>query len=177
MAVQIGGKPDAGFDNPIGMLQDCHRRIERFVGLLGLVVRQAEGRALSPEECGAVEAALRYFRESGPRHNSDEEESLFPRMRQGGAAEVLQHVERLEEEHRHSEALHQEAAELFDEWMAEGELSVANRSRLRAVTARLEQMYREHIRIEEQVVFPRASQMLDRKAVEAIGAEFRSRRA
>lgn len=176
MAVQIGAKPDAGFDDPIGMLQDCHRRIERFVGLLGLVARQAEGRALNPEECEAVEASLRYFRESGPRHNSDEEDSLFPRMRQGGAAEVLRDVDRLEGEHRQSEALHKEASELFDRWMADGELSAVDRSRLRAVTTRLEQMYREHIRIEEQVVFPCASQMLDRKAVESIGAEFRSRR-
>ncbi len=177
MAVQIGAKPDAGFDDPIGMLQDCHRRIERFVGLLGLVARQADGRALNTEECEAVEAALRYFHESGPRHNSDEENSLFPRMRQGGAAQVLHDVERLEGEHRQSEALHKEAAELFDRWMADGELSVVDRSRLHAVTTRLEQIYREHIRIEEQVVFPCAAQMLDRKAVEAIGAEFRSRRA
>lgn len=176
MAVQIGAKADAGFDDPIGMLRDCHRRIERFVGLLGLIVRQAEGRPLSVEECEAVEAAQRYFRESGQRHNSDEEESLFPRMRQGGAAEVLRDVERLEDEHRQSEALHKEAAELFDRWMADGELPAVDRNRLHAVTARLEQMYREHIRIEEQVVFPCASQMLDSKAVEAIGAEFRSRR-
>jgi hemerythrin-like domain-containing protein len=179
-AVQIGAKPDAGFDDPIGMLRDCHRRIERFVGLLGLVARQAEGRALSPEECEAVEASLRYFRESGPRHNCDEEESLFPRMRQGGAGkvlhDVLHDVDRLEGEHRQSEALHKEASELFDRWMADGELSVVDRSRLHAVTTRLAEMYREHIRIEEQVVFPCASQMLDRKAVESIGAEFRSRR-
>ena len=181
MAVQIGAKQDAGFDDPIGMLQDCHRRIERFAGLLGLVARQAEGRALSPEECEAVEASLRYFRESGPRHNRDEEESLFPRMRQGGADkglhDVLNDVDRLEGEHRHSEALHKEAAELFGRWMADGELSAVDRSRLHAVITGLQQMYREHIRIEEQVVFPCAAQMLDRNTVEAIGAEFRSRRA
>lgn len=177
MAVQIGAKPDAGFNDPIGMLQDCHRRIERFVGMLARVEQQAQGRALSAEEGEAVEAALRYFRESGPRHNSDEEESLFPRMREGGAAEVLRDVERLEGEHRQSEALHKEAAELFDQWMADGELAVVDRNRLRAVTARLEQIYAEHIRIEEQVVFPCASRMFDRKAVEAIGTEFRARRA
>jgi hemerythrin-like domain-containing protein len=177
MAVQIGAKADAGFDDPIGMLQDCHRRIERFAGLLGQVARQADGRALGAEECEAVEAALRYFRESGPRHNADEEESLFPRMRQGGAAEVLRDVERLEDEHRQSEALHKEAAELFDRWMADGALAAVDRGRLHAVIARLELIYREHIRIEEQVVFPRAAQMLDPKTVAAIGAEFRRRRA
>jgi len=34
MAIQIGAKPDSGFDDPIGMLKDCHRRIERFLGIL-----------------------------------------------------------------------------------------------------------------------------------------------
>ena len=24
MAIQIGAKPDSGFDDPIGMLKDCH---------------------------------------------------------------------------------------------------------------------------------------------------------
>lgn len=30
MAFQIGAKPDSSFDDPIGMLKDCHRRIESF---------------------------------------------------------------------------------------------------------------------------------------------------
>jgi hypothetical protein len=38
MAIQIGAKPDSGFDDPIGMLKDCHRRIESFLGILCVVV-------------------------------------------------------------------------------------------------------------------------------------------
>jgi hypothetical protein len=34
MAIQIGAKPDNGFDDPIGMLKDCHRRIEHFPYML-----------------------------------------------------------------------------------------------------------------------------------------------
>ena len=30
----------------------------------------------------ALESALRYFREAAPKHTADEEESLFPRLRQ-----------------------------------------------------------------------------------------------
>ena len=36
MAIQIGAKPDSGFDDPIGMLKDCHRRIVSFLGILAL---------------------------------------------------------------------------------------------------------------------------------------------
>ena len=34
MPVQIGARPDSGFDDPIGMLKDCHRRIAHFAGVL-----------------------------------------------------------------------------------------------------------------------------------------------
>lgn len=177
VAVQIGGKPDSGFDDPLGMLADCHRRIERFLHMLRRVAEQADGRALSAEEVDAVDAALRYFHEAGPRHNRDEEESLFPRLRDSQAAQVVGQVEHLEAEHQQTEALHKEAAELFARWEAEAALEGADRARLRAVTTRLEEIYREHIRLEEEVVFPCAARILDRDAVAAIGAEFKARRA
>src|ERR1017187_1715161 len=81
VAIQIGAKPDSGFDDPIGMLKDCHRRIERFLHILCVVAERAAGRGLTDEETAGVQAALRYFREGGQRHTADEEESLFPRLR------------------------------------------------------------------------------------------------
>ena len=176
MPVQIGAKPDSGFDDPIGMLADCHRRIERFLHILSQVAGRAEGRALSGEECDAVEAALKYFQESGPRHNSDEEQSIFPRLR-NAHAEVMVEVDRLEGEHKETEALHQEAAELYARWMGEGALHGADRNRLHAIVTRLERIYREHIRLEEDVVFPCAAKILDGREVAQVGAEFKARRA
>ena len=54
MAIQIGAKPDSGFDDPIGMLKDCHRRIESFLGILCVVVDRAQGRNLTDEERDAL---------------------------------------------------------------------------------------------------------------------------
>ena len=92
MAVQIGAKPDSGFDDPIGMLKDCHRRIEHFLDILFLIAECAHARALTGEERSAVQAALQYFHVGGERHNADEEESLFPRLRgesSGGSLEEI----------------------------------------------------------------------------------------
>jgi hypothetical protein len=36
MVIQIGGRPDSGFDDPLGRPQDCHRRIERFLWLYAI---------------------------------------------------------------------------------------------------------------------------------------------
>ena len=81
MAIQIGAKHDSGCDDPIGMLTDCHRRIERFLGVLCKVIQAAGRRSLTEEEKSAVQAAINYFQQGGQRHTSDEEESLFPRLR------------------------------------------------------------------------------------------------
>jgi hemerythrin-like domain-containing protein len=174
--VQIGAKPDSGFDDPIGMLKDCHRRVERFLDILYKVVRQAQSCALNSEEKDAVEAALHYFHESGPRHNMDEEGSLFPRLRELGTATVLSEVQRLESEHVEAGALHSEAAQLYAKWIAEAGLEAAATTRLLSVTGQLQAIYQEHIHIEEDVVFPLAAKLLGSQALSAMGSEFKRRR-
>src|SRR5262252_10900664 len=81
MPIVIGAKRESDFTDPIGMLGDCHRRIEMFLNVLVRVAEQARGDALNAEQRGALESALRYFREAAPKHTADEEESLFPRLR------------------------------------------------------------------------------------------------
>src|SRR4051794_32889478 len=105
MTIQIGGKLDSGFDDPIGMLKDCHRRIESFLNVLCVVAGRAQGRSLTREESEGILAALHYFRTGGQRHTADEEESLFPRLR-SIASESLKEIDGLEEDHREANQLH-----------------------------------------------------------------------
>jgi hemerythrin-like domain-containing protein len=176
MGIQIGAKPDSGFDNPIGMLTDCHRRIEHFLNILCVVVEQAAGRALTDEEKGAVQSALQYFRVGGQRHTADEEESLFPRLRAASATVTLKELSGLESDHRDADDLHRAADTLYTAWIATGPLSPDDEQRLLLITKRLRHLYEEHIRVEEQTVFPLAAQMLDTGTIAAIGREFRKRR-
>lgn len=176
MGIQIGAKPDSGFDNPIGMLTDCHRRIERFLHILCLVAERAHGRALTAEETEAVEAALHYFQEGGQRHNADEEDSLFPRLRTLSSNEDWQEVAALVSDHRHAGELHAAVEDLYHAWIAAGSLTDEEEAKLLSATGELRHLYEAHIRTEEEIVFPRAARLLDRSAVEAIGKEFRTRR-
>ena len=121
MAIQIGAKPDSGFDDPIGMLKDCHRRIESFLGILCVVVDRAQGRSLADEERNAVKAALEYFRTGGQRHTADEEESLFPRLRKSNA-KSFEEIDRLEDEHREANDLHGSVERLYSAWIESGGL-------------------------------------------------------
>jgi hemerythrin-like domain-containing protein len=177
MGIQIGAKPDAGFDDPIGMLKDCHRRIEQFLHVLCLVVERAPERPLTEEEANAIKSALNYFRVGGQRHTADEEESLFPRMRtEQTTATALKEIEALETDHRAADDLHTAVERLYTSWLEGKALSAEELQQPRAATERLKQLYEGHIRIEENLVFPRAAEGLDRAALAQIGEEFRERR-
>jgi iron-sulfur cluster repair protein YtfE (RIC family) len=175
MAIQIGAKHDSGFDDPIGMLKDCHRRIENFLGILCVVVDCAQGRSLTDKERSGVHAALQYFHTGGRRHTEDEEQSLFPRLRKF-AAESLQEIDRLEDDHHEASDLHGSVERLYSNWIESGGLGPEETHQLLFQTARLKQLYSDHIQVEETIVFARAIQALDSHAIAAIGTEFRLRR-
>jgi len=141
------------------------------------VVERAAGRALTTEEKDAVEAALHYFRVGGERHNADEEESLFPRLRAArGDDEAVQHLDVLEDEHVQAGKLHTAVEELYRKWIMTDTLAQLEQEQLLLATARLRRLYTDHIQVEEQTVFPRAAELLDTAALVAIGAEFKARR-
>jgi hemerythrin-like domain-containing protein len=176
MAIQIGAKPDSGFDDPLGMLQDCHRRIERFLHILCTVATQASGRALNEEESAAVTSALHYFQEGGRRHNADEEESLFPRLRAAQPRDAQANLAHLEDDHRRTEQLHREVDVLFRKWIDASILNTSEQNSLLSDTAELQRIYTAHIELEESTVFPLAAQVLDHAAIDVIGSEFQARR-
>ena len=176
MAIQIGAKPDSGFDDPFGMLEDCHRRIKRFLHSLCTVATQASGRSLNEEESAAVSAALHYFQEGGRRHNADEEESLFPRLRAARAKDAQTNLAHLVDDHRSTEQLHREMEVIFRKWINASTLSISEQNTLLSATAELQRIYTAHIDLEESTVFPLAAQVLDQAAIAAIGSEFQARR-
>ena len=177
MGIQIGARPDSGFDDPIGMLKDCHRRIEHFLNILAVVVNRGAGRALTEEESSAVRAALHYFREGGKRHTADEEQSLFPRLREACGQAEFAEIGGLEHDHREADSLHVVADSLYRRWLEAGTLGQQDTSELSNAMQRLSELYHEHIALEDQVLFPRAAGTLTPAAIAEIGQEFRARRS
>lgn len=179
MPIQIGQRLDHGFDDPLGLLSDCHRRIEHFLRVLATVARDASGGPLSPAARSALEGAVRYFAVAAPKHTADEEISLFPRLRQSGdpaLTEALAALDRLKHEHREAAAHHEAVNDLVLQWLAADRLSETDTAQLRDHLARLEELYHEHIRIEDEEVFPAAARTLDRAQIAQIGSEMAARR-
>jgi hemerythrin-like domain-containing protein len=176
MPVVIGAKPESNFADPIGLLTDCHRRIERFLSVL---VRLGGEGELTPEKRVSLETALRYFREAAPKHTADEEESLFPRLRSLEMPEVkamLGKLDALETDHERATQAHTEMDRLGQQWLAAGRLSPRESEQFAALATELAVLYRQHIAAEEDELFPLAAAALQRPEREEVGKEMAARR-
>ena len=179
VGVMIGGKPLAGFDQPIELLKDCHRRIEHFLDVLRMIVERFGDGDLPEEGHRALETSLDYFAHAAPRHTADEEQSLFPRLRRSDddeARAMMAELERLESDHRQTETCHAEVERLGRRWLRTGRIDGPSEVKLRALLEDLAATYTAHIRLEEGRVFVLAERMLVPSDLSALGLEMRQRR-
>lgn len=177
MPVQIAAQSHS-FSDPTGLLSDCHRRIEMFLGALervAAVIDQPPNEDTRP----ALESALRYFQEAAPKHTADEEESLFPRLRQMHLPDIENAIERLELlEHDHilAGSLHAQVEELGQRYLATGSLESIGVEAFRKAIASLVSIYKPHINIEDNLIFPLAARRLSAPDKAAIADEMAARR-
>jgi len=177
--VQIGARRASDFTDPVGLLGDCHRRIERFLATLVAVTIEAKGGHLTDDRRTALATALRYFREAAPKHTADEEESLFPRLRRldhAVAQPLLDRIDALQQDHVCADKSHREVDRIGGLWLAAGELSAQDAERLATLLNQLAELYRSHIAIEDTEIFPFAARVLASGDREAIGVEMAARR-
>ena len=177
MPVQIGA-PTHNFTDPTGLLSDCHRRVEMFLGTLEAVASVID-RSATEESRRALESALRYFAQAAPKHTADEEESLFPRLRQIQDPEVeavFSKLEQLEDEHRWAAPLHADVDRLGAQYLSSGSLSSPEVGDFRKAVASLASMYKQHIAVEDSLVFPLAARILSNAEKIAIAEEMAARR-
>jgi len=168
--IQIGA-PSATLDAPVEHLMACHRRIEQRLETL-----IAAGRHLEDDRARALEAiggSIRFLDSNGAMHTADEESSLFPRLRPKLSPDELAFVDSLEQDHQRAEAIYTQLKEL----VALPESDIAWVERYRDCAARLQSLYREHIRSEDEILTRLARRSLNDAELAAISAEMRERRA
>lgn len=154
MAIQKVKNTDGESDDLIGMLLDCHRRIEGFSRILCVVTDRAQRRAMTDEETMAVRSALQYLREGVQRHIADEEESLFPMLRIESCRGRFEELDALEKDHRDIDNLSQVVLTLYSLWIEDGCLSTEDALQLRFSAGQLKSLCEKHTQAEEQILFP-----------------------
>ncbi|MCC6581721.1 MAG: hemerythrin domain-containing protein [Phycisphaeraceae bacterium] len=179
MVVALGSKGQPDFTQPIELMMDCHRRIEHFLDVLRRVLDRYRDVGLPDTGWEALRVSLDYFQQAAPRHTADEEQSLFPRLRQCGTPAVHQAlavVDALEAEHRQAEIAHHRLDQIGRKWLTDRRLSPADAGEMDVLLAKLTETYQRHIRIEDQQVFRLASESLDAGSLSIIGQEMKRRR-
>jgi hemerythrin-like domain-containing protein len=140
-------------EDPFEMLLRCHRRLEERLQDLA-----------AAKDREAVEEVAHFFGRAVVRHEADEENSLFPRLKGCDAV-----VAALRAEHREHEKLQDEVREIAAGWPG-------SQSRLQGLVARLRTAYAAHIEREEKELFPEARKQLGDEVLAEILREMDSRR-
>jgi hemerythrin-like domain-containing protein len=144
------------------------------------VDRTLSGGPLTPARRAELEGALHYFATAAPRHTADEEESLFPRLRQCGdpaAARAFDTMTRLERDHDAAERHHAAVDALVRRWLDADRLEADAAAALREHLLQLQAIYQEHIAVEDGDLFPAAAGALSATDLGEIGREMAARRA
>lgn len=159
-----------GFDDPLGVLRACHRRIERQLTTLVRLRRHLPEHHADADAGSAATAILRYFDTAAVNHHADEELSLFPRL-----AAALPETAAL------TRALEYEHVALARRWTRLRPLLAAIVARSGAYLPVKEvdefcAAYAAHIAAEEGQLLPQAQAALPAATLAEIGAEMAARR-
>ena len=170
--------PDAGFEAPFDMLTACHERVHRMLRLLDRLQAHLAEKGWDSQAADAARDVMRYFDQAAPLHHEDEELHVFPPLLAQGDERVCAVVRRLQADHEtmgqawpRARALllgvaQAPAHEAWPGWDADALQTLADfRGR-----------YDEHIRLEEELVYPAAQGVLQDASLRAMSADMQSRR-
>ena len=76
-----------GMDSPIEMLTACHQKVRHFARLSGKLAAHLESAGADADAREAARNILRYFDTAGPLHHQDEEDDLFPALREAAVSQ------------------------------------------------------------------------------------------
>jgi iron-sulfur cluster repair protein YtfE (RIC family) len=159
-----------GHHDAFAILHDCHEHIlERLVRLETLGHELKSARVIEERHLAVLADVLTFLDTAVPMHSADEEQTLFPRLREA-TGELGGHtpMDCLEQEH----VQHQALLAALKRAVVKRDPAATSQAALVIVAE-----YREHIGKEEQVLFPWARQTLtDRVIVETMTQQMRQRR-
>lgn len=139
-------------------LEHAHQAALHMLQQLNTLVQHLEQHGLDDQARRAARHVLDYFNGPGLDHHAQEEHHVFPALLASGDEELVQHVNRLRQDHGWIEEDWHELQPPVQA-VAEG-YSWYDLAMLRAAVPVFESLYQEHIALEEAVVYPAARNLL-----------------
>jgi hemerythrin-like domain-containing protein len=167
--------PAVGFEVPLEMLAACHGRVQQQCDTLERLATHLQQHGADPQAQQAALAVLRYFDTAARHHHEDEEQDLFPALREamaGSDAVCLRELTAsLCADHRALES-RWAVLRLWLLQVADGHRPAPAEADLRGFVQR----YQQHIAREEAELLPMAARLLDAAELDRIGLAMRARR-
>jgi hemerythrin-like domain-containing protein len=134
------------------MLDATHREVMATLERLQQWIDLLDASGISPVTRAAADEICRFFDGSARAHHAAEERDVFPSLLSSGDAALVQHVHRLQQDHGW---LEEDWLELQPQLRAVVEgYSGYDLDFLRAAVPVFTDLYRDHIALEETVVYP-----------------------
>lgn len=166
--MRIAPKPGSSYQQPFELLAACHERVERSLSLLARLCTHLATAGPDAVARDAIRDVLRYFDVAAPLHHQDEELHVFPAL---AADPVLAPIcARLRAQHCEIEAQWRPLRALLQTF------DQAELPALRHAAEAFARLHDEHLRSENELIFPAARALLDDAQSRAMGVEMAARR-
>ena len=177
MALPGFESPAVGFESPFEMLEACHERVQRTLRLLVRLQAHVQLNGCDEQARQAAQDVMRYFDLAAPLHHEDEELHVFPAVWAQTDGVLTTAVKKLIDQHRQMET-HWAGLRGVLAGIAACEMPQPQpfEALQKEAVAAFVALYDDHIRLEEDAVYPAANKYLDLVKKNAMSADMKRRR-
>lgn len=139
-------------EDAVDLLIGCHQRIRHFTGV---AIKLAHAQGGEPEE--VVQAATgthRYYTVSLPLHEADEEETVRPRLNMLNDEKLRHALLAMTDQHQAIDDLLERLLPLLVMVRNNPQTIHAAGTEMCSITKALDEMFRAHLQLEEEAIFP-----------------------
>jgi iron-sulfur cluster repair protein YtfE (RIC family) len=167
-------KPSSKSEDAVDLLLGCHQRIRHFTSV-ATKLAHAQG-ATADEVSQAAEVVHRYYSVSLPLHEADEDKTLHPRLDVVADERVHYALLAMGDQHQAIDELLERLLPLLVLVKNNPEMIGEAGGEMCSITTALDEMFRAHLQMEEDVIFPAIRTLLPAAVREAMLAEMQMRR-
>ncbi|WP_119352561.1 hemerythrin domain-containing protein [Azohydromonas sediminis] len=146
--------PDDDFD----VLDEAHRAVVAHLGLLAELIERLGRHGVDDRASELARDIAAFFNGHARDHHAEEERRVFPALLADGSDELVKHVRRLQQDHGWLEEDWLELAPQLDA-VANG-YNGYDLALLQHALPVFTELYREHIALEESLIYPEAKRRL-----------------
>ncbi len=167
-------QPAPAHRDGVDLLDACHRQTRMTLGTLAALISRIDRLGVDAQARALAAEVVEFFGTTGRLHHEDEERHVFPRLLASPDAELVQAVQRLQQDHGWIEEDWRELGPQIDA-LAGGQ-SWVDLDVLREGVEIFIALSQEHMALEESLIYPALKAQLAAQDRRAMGREMVARR-